>query len=270
MEKVEQLYLDVVKRAVTFVLYGQEILTPVVPSNFLERAVVGALGWRDVLAMKRIPVNAKDRMDGRDWPPLALTMVGMTRLNNIQACVEDVLAKGVPGDLMEAGTWRGGAAILLRAILKAYGVTDRSVWIADSFEGLPAPDVKEFPADKLFENELPSFLAVPFEQVKTGFSRFGLLDDQVNFVKGWFKDTLPALKGHPWSVIRIDADLYESTMQALELLYPDLSPGGYLIVDDYGGLESCKAAVDDFRTKNAITEPLIKVDWTAVYWQREK
>lgn len=270
MEKVEQLYLDIVKRAVTFVLYGQEVLTPVVPSNLLERAVVWALSWRDVIGMKRIPVNTRQRMDGRDWPPLALTMIGMNRLNNIQACVEDVLARGVPGDLMEAGTWRGGAAILLRAILKAYGVTDRSVWVADSFAGLPTPDLKEFPADKFFENDIPSFLAVPFEQVRTGFSRFGLLDDQVNFVKGWFKDTLPKLKGHSWAVIRVDADMYESTMQALELLYPDLSVGGYVIVDDYGGLESCKAAVEDFRKKNEVSEELVKVDWTAVYWQRMK
>jgi len=264
----KQLYLDMVKRGVTYLLYGQEILTPVVPENLLERMVIGALRWKQVLAMKRIPVDEQNRMQGRDWPPLALTMIGMDRLNNVQACVEDVLAKDVPGDLIEAGTWRGGAGILMRAILKAHNVADRGLWLADSFEGLPTPDPKQFPADQFYVDDVPAFLAVGLEQVKRGFSRFQLLDDQVHFVKGWFKDTLPGLKDQRWSVIRIDADMYESTMQALEGLYPNLSAGGHVIVDDYGGLDSCKDAVEDYRRKNGIREELRKVDWTGVYWQK--
>ncbi len=268
MEDAEQLYLDMVKRGVTYLLYGQEMLTPVVPDNFVERMVVGALRWKKVLAMKRIPVDQRNRMEGRDWPPLALTMIGMERLNNVQACMEDALAKDVPGDLIEAGTWRGGAGIFMRAILKAYGVTNRSLWIADSFEGLPTPDPKQFPADEFYVDDVPTFLAVGLEQVKQGFKRFGLLDDQVHFAKGWFKDTLPSLADKRWAVVRIDADMYESTMQALEMLYPNLSVGGYVIVDDYGGLDSCRDAVDHYRKRNAIIEEVRKVDWTAVYWQK--
>src|SRR5262249_2990736 len=162
----KQLYLDMVKRGVTYLLYGQEILTPVVPENLLERMVVGALRWKKVLPMKRIPVDEQARMEGRDWPPLALTMIGMGRLNNVQACLEDVLAHDVPGDLIEAGTWRGGAAILMRAILKAYGATNRGLWVADSFEGLPTPDPKVFPADAFYVDAVPEFLAVGLEQVK--------------------------------------------------------------------------------------------------------
>jgi O-methyltransferase len=270
VEDAKQLYLDMVKRGVTYLLYGQEILTPVVPDNLLERMVVGALRWKQVLPMKRIPVDEQTRMEGRDWPPMALTMIGMERLNNIQACVEDVLAKGVPGDLIEAGTWRGGAGIFMRAILKAHGITDRELWISDSFEGLPTPDPGKFPADEFYVDDVPAFLAVGLEQVRRGFARFGLLDEQVHFLKGWFKDTLPSLADKRWAVVRIDADMYESTMQALELLYPNLSEGGYVIVDDYGGLDSCRDAVEDYRKKNGISEALQKVDWTAIYWQKAR
>jgi O-methyltransferase len=266
----KELYLDIVKRGVTYLLYGQELLTPVVPVRPLARLVVSALRRREVLPMRRIHVDRQQRVEGRDWPPLALTMIGMKRLDNVQACVEDVLARNVPGDLLEAGTWRGGAGILLRAILKAYGIADRSVWIADSFEGLPTPDSDQFPADQFYYKNVPSFLAVSLEQVKLGFSRFGLLDDQVHFVKGWFKDTLPKLSEKRWSVIRIDADMYESTMQALQFLYPNLSVGGYVIVDDYGGLASCREAVEDYRAVNGIREEIQKVDWTGVYWQRSR
>jgi hypothetical protein len=197
-------------------------------------------------------------------------MIGMKRLDSLQSCVEDVLARNVRGDVVEAGTWRGGAGIFLRAILKAYGAADRSVWIADSFEGLPSPDEEQFPADAGYYLHPHPFLAVSLDQVKLAFSRFGLLDDQVNFVKGWFKDTLPKLCDNRWSVIRIDADLYESTMDALKFLYPNLSPGGYVIIDDYGGLACCREAVQDYRALNGITEEIRQVDWTGVYWQRLK
>jgi O-methyltransferase len=66
--------------------------------------------------------------------------------------------------------------------------------------------------------------------------------------------------------------MYESTIVALEALYPKLSIGGYLIVDDYGnpGTQGCRAAVDDYRRTNAITEPIATIDWTGVYWRRER
>ena len=90
--------------------------------------------------------NAEARTWGEDWPPDAETMVGLKRLENVQFCVEDVLARGVPGDFAETGVWRGGVCILIRAILKAHDVTNRVVWLADSFEGLPEPDAR-FPQD---------------------------------------------------------------------------------------------------------------------------
>ena len=205
---------------------------------------------------------------GAGWLATGETMIGDLRLRQLQDAVETVIAQGVEGDLIEAGVWRGGASILMRAVLDAYGVTDRLVWVADSFKGLPPPDPGSYPADAgLRLHEHPA-LAARIEEVQSNFAWHGLLDDQVRFLPGWFRDTLPTLGTHQWAVIRLDGDLYESTILGLEHLYPGLSPGGFVIVDDYGVLTSCRQAVDDFRAAHGITEPIEKVDWTAVYWRR--
>jgi len=111
-------------------------------------------------------------------------MIGEKRLDNLQFCVEDVLKRGVPGDLIETGVWRGGATILMRAILKAYGDQTRKVFVADSFEGLPKPDGKKYPSDVGNKFHAFSVFAISLEEVQENFRRYGLLDDQVHFLKG--------------------------------------------------------------------------------------
>jgi O-methyltransferase len=155
----------------------------------------------------------------------------------------------------------------MRAILKAYGERDRTVWVADSFQGLPRPeDGRQEDAEDALWSE--PFLAVPQEKVATNFARYGLLDDQVRFLPGWFSDTLPTAPISTIAVMRLDGDMYDSTMVALRSLYPKLSVGGYVIVDDYHAVRGCKQAVDDFRTELGITDELHQVDWTGRYWQR--
>jgi hypothetical protein len=222
---------------------------------------------------KVVPVTAETMAEimrkRRAWPATSFTMMGLDRTDNLQACVEDVLANDVPGDMIETGVWRGGATIFMRAVLKLHGVTDRTVVVADSFEGVPPPDEEAFPADAGSRLYTWDHLAVSVESVKDNFARFGLLDDQVEFVQGRFRDTLPALSDRVWSVVRLDGDLYESTINALEELYPNLSPGGYLIVDDYGALRKCREAVHDYRDAHGIEEEIHKIDWTGAFWQKE-
>jgi hypothetical protein len=210
------------------------------------------------------------RATGHDWPPTAHTMIGLRRLDQLQRCVEDVIHSRVPGDMIETGVWRGGASIFMRAVLRALGVTDRTVWVADSFEGLPPPDLKRYPQDIGDVAALHglAYLAVSLEQVKDNFRAYGLLDDQVRFLKGWFKDTLPAAPVKRLAVLRLDGDMYQSTMQALDALYPKLSVGGYVIVDDYGAIEQCRRAVHDYRGAHGITDEMTMVDWTGVHWKR--
>jgi len=238
------------------------------PRGFIKAKIYDALRRRNVTLMRPLPINREVRMQGRDWPPTAYTMVGLKRLDNMQQCATEIIRNSIPGDFIEAGTWRGGAAIFLRAILKAYAVKNRFVYVADSFEGLPPSDPQRYPVDTSFDLSGP-VLAVSLDQVKLNFSRFGLLDDQVKFVKGWFKDTLPTLNDRTFSLIRLDGDMYESTMDSLRFLYPNLAVGGYIIIDDYGGVPFCREAVQDFRDTNQITEPIQEVDWTGVYWQKK-
>ena len=200
-------------------------------------------------------------------------MIGFARLDNIQQCVTSILQDDIPGDLIEAGVWRGGAAILMRAVLAAHGVSSRNVWLADSFRGLPAPDLDKYPADEGLDFSNNPVLAVGAEQVKANFSRYDLLDDRVQFLEGWFKDTLPAAPVAQLALIRLDGDLYESTIDAISALYPKLSIGGYLIVDDYnasGWDRACGQAIRDYRNEHHITEPIHEIDWTGVYWRRER
>ncbi len=209
-----------------------------------------------------------DREEGRDWPMLAHTMIGSKRMNNLQACVESVLKNDVPGDLIEAGVWRGGASIFMRGILRAYGVKDRRVWVADSFEGSPPPNPDKYPSDTGDPHHGFKLLAISLEEVKSNFSKYGLLDEQVRFLKGWFKDTLPTAPFKELAVARLDGDMYESTMDGLKHLYPHLSRGGYLIVDDYGAVPACRQAVEDYRRDQGIAEAIQSIDGLGVFWQR--
>lgn len=208
------------------------------------------------------------RAEGFDWPSRAHSMIGLKRLQNLRSCVEDVIYRGVPGDLIETGVWRGGATILMRSVLKAHAVTDRRVWVADSFDGLPPPDPASYPLDKGDTLYTQRQLAVSLEQVQSHFGRYGLLDDQVRFLKGWFRDTLPTAPIERLAVLRLDGDLYESTIVALDSLYDKLSPGGYVIVDDYGCIAACRQAVHDFREARGIDDPIRPIDWSGVFWQR--
>ncbi|MGH9127857.1 MAG: TylF/MycF family methyltransferase [Acidimicrobiales bacterium] len=265
------LYLELLKRCLTREAFPERYTS--LPTKGwraqLARLPRRALAAGGLELVRLMPSDAQIRAEGRDWPAGAETMIGRRRLDNLHRCLVGALTEGVPGDFMETGVWRGGSVIFMRAALAARGDPTRCVWVADSFQGLPPPDTKAYPADagdSLWE--MPE-LAVGMEEVKANFARYGLLDERVRFLPGWFRDTLPTAPVDELAVLRLDGDLYESTMVALESLYPKLSVGGYLIVDDYGAMESCRSAVHDYRSAHRIEEPIVPVDWTGVYWRRE-
>ncbi len=204
-------------------------------------------------------------------------MLPLSRLQNIQDCVLSAVADGVPGDLIETGVWRGGATIFMRGILKALDVRDRTVWVADSFEGLPEPDAEKFPIEAkahhgVVMKKAYQHFAVGLDEVQRNFEAYGLLDEQIRFLKGWFKDTLPTAPIEQLAVMRLDGDYYESTTDALNNLYDKLSVGGFAIIDDYGEdtWTYCRAAVDDFRAARGIISPMVRVDSCCYYWRREE
>ena len=211
------------------------------------------------------------RWEGHDLPPEAETMMGMDRLNNVHHCIEQIVKDGVEGDFIETGVWRGGGCIFMKAALNACGDTKRIVWVADSFEGCPKPDGRFDEREDAKFWVMGEVLGITLERVKANFNRYGLLDDRVRFLKGWFKDTLPQAPISRLALMRLDGDMYSSTTDALVNLYPKLSPGGFVIIDDYNAnFSACRNAVNDFRAKNGVTEPIFKVDWTGVYWRKGK
>jgi O-methyltransferase len=264
-------YLDLLKKTLTGSVYDESAWRVLEPGKFrgvygwLRTAVIKTLGKRSLLLVKELPYDHVQRERGIDWPMVGFTMVGHLRLDNIRTCIERVIFDKIPGDFVECGVWRGGASIFAKAVFKAYGVTDRKVWLADSFAGMPVPEIQ---ADKV-DPDLSTlrYLAVSREVVEDNFRRFDLFDDSVRFVKGWFSESLPNAPIHQIAILRLDGDHYSSTMDALNSLHSKLSKGGFVIIDDYFTWAGCKAAVTEFRAAHLIKSELIRIDDAAVYWR---
>jgi O-methyltransferase len=245
------LYLELMERCLTNTIYGDGYTT-----------------WQEPAVEKDYDPSLREL--GRDWPRRAHTMIGGARLRNLRQCVEKVIVEGVPGDFIETGAWRGGACILMRAVLEAYEDRTRRVFVADSFEGLPVPNADAYPQDRGDRHHTYETFSVSLDEVKANFAKYGLLDDRVVFLKGWFNDTLPRAPIERLAVLRLDGDMYESTMVALTSLYDKVSSSGFVIIDDYGCIESCRKAVHDFRESHGISEPILDIDGFGVFWRKER
>jgi hypothetical protein len=239
-------YLDLLQKCLTGVIYED-----------LPLSVLGQKQYDPTL-----------REYGWDWPSKAHTMIGVKRLANVRWLAENAIKHRIPGDFMETGVWRGGSCIMMRAVLEVYGAKDRRVWLADSFAGLPAPTPELYPADAGQNFHEYAELAVSVEEVQNNFRKYDLLDDRVIFLKGWFKDTLSSAPVERLALLRLDGDLYESTIQPLEALYDKVSSGGYIIIDDYHVVKGCKQAVHDFCASRNLTPEIIEIDGVGVYWQK--
>jgi len=264
------LYLNLLKKCLTRDQFTTKYRAMVPNRGSVKEAVYRSvsrlLALRELALVRLVPADPARR--GSYTPPEAETMVPIARLDNLQRCVTDVIQCRVPGDLIETGVWRGGASIFMRAVLRACGETGRVVWAADSFMGYPRPDAEHYPADRGSRRWEIAVVDVSLDEVKQNFARYGLLDEQVRFLPGWFRDTLPTAPIDRLAVMRLDGVMYESTMEALTHLYPKLSVGGYVIVDDYGDNPECRMAVDHFRAGHKISAELSRTDGCEVYWRR--
>jgi hypothetical protein len=240
------LYIDLLVRSVVDAIYGEPMPGPWRVGNKFSRGepTPGILG-----------------------PATAHTMVGVDRLCNLRDLVQLAIDESIPGDFIETGVWRGGCCILMRGMLAANGVTVRKVYVADSFDGVPPPKPELYPPDRDNRLYTQRELAIPLDVVKANFERYGLLDEQVVFVEGFFCDTLPALQSGPFALIRLDGDLYESTYLALQYLQPKLSAGGFVIIDDYGVAPECRQAVHEYRALHKIEAPIHQIDRSGVWWR---
>ena len=232
--------------------------------DLMRDSLIGRLNEDPALPASRVEgYKPEYRDEGWDWPSKAPSMIGLKRMENVRRESERVLAANVPGDFLETGVWRGGACIMMRAVLAAYGVTDRRVIAPATFAGPPPPSTD---ADAGFALHEVGDFAVPLADVKAAFARYGLLDDQVVFLEGLFRDTLPTAPVAALALLRLDGDTYESTMDGLVHLYDKLSPGGTLIVDDYYLFEAQRKAADEFRAARSIADPIVRIDHFGCYW----
>jgi O-methyltransferase len=261
------MYIDLIKRCVLNIPYVDAELNPIQPYGSLRKAILTVFKSANIQLAHLRRGNYERRIAGHDFSDIAHSMLSLKRLDNVQMCVETILRDNIAGDLIETGVMRGGTVILMRAILRAYGVRDRTVWAADSFEGLPPPNPKDYPADAGAAWHLRPLTEAGVEHVRRNFERYDLLDDQVKFLPGWFRDTLPKAPIKRLAVLRLDGDLYESTMGALVPLYPKVTSGGFVIVDDYN-LSMCREAVHDYRQRMGINEDIIPIDDAGVYWRK--
>jgi hypothetical protein len=255
-----QLYLDLLKRVLGDFIYdlGAAAKDEKYPT----------MTWADTRTGRKhtLSTYADYKANGLLFPQQAHTMIGLKRLDNLQFCLEQILAQNTPGDLLEAGVWRGGACIFMRGLLKAYGETQRKIWVADSFVGFQASDLVNTNIDL----EKTNYHSVSQAQVAEHFKAYDLLDEQVVFLPGFLDQSLPKAPIEALALLRLDVDFFNPTHEGLTWLYPRLSPGGFVIIDDYYAFEGCRQAVNTYRQAHQISEPLIRIDPCAVYWQKSK
>ena len=266
--------LELLKSVLTGELYDESFWRRVRPEEFpvthpvkkfLARRIVKALERRGYRVM--LPVTPSDqerdrRRRGKDHPALGFTMVGRLRLDNVEECIRRAVADGIEGSVVECGVWRGGASILAKAVLEELK-SDKELWLCDSFEGLPPPTFVE---DRGYDfTPYNDFLGVSLETVQRNFELFGLLDERVRFLKGYFSESLTEPPMDRICVLRLDGDLYESTIQCLDALYHRVAPGGFVIIDDYGVLEPCRRAVHDYLDRTGRNPEIRDIDGTGVY-----
>jgi O-methyltransferase len=224
----------------------------------------------------------------------ALTMVGRRRLDHLHALLQDLIWRRVPGDVIECGCWRGGVGLLAAAVLVAYeqaptqaqnsavhdnddinsggGGRYRWVWLADSFQGLPPVNATEFPSDASHQGSHDDIQVLKdnsVQVVENAATAMGL-SHAIRLLPGFFNESLPfALRSQfkaggfsgCFSLLRLDGDLYQSTLESLHYLYPLLSIGGHVMVDDFTDWQGTRDAVRDYRERHGINDERIEVTW---------
>ncbi len=210
------------------------------------------------------PDTRKNRSDSSFG---SFTMVGHKRLDFLEDAIRKIVQEGIDGDLLEAGVWRGGSAIFMKKMLDILG-EKRNLYCADSFEGMPKPKLEQDLYSDKGDLSSVKYYSVNVEKVRANFEQFNALDQSVHFIKGWFSKTLPKLPVSKLALLRVDCDLYESTMDVLKNLYDKVQDQGFVYIDDYYNWGSCRKAVEDFRETEGVKGALVRVDFDSVYWRK--
>jgi O-methyltransferase len=191
------------------------------------------------------------------------SMVGPARIQNLARLAQRIEDERIPGDVVECGVYKGGtAAILARSATRS--PLARTVWLFDTFEGMPPATAADGPEAASWVGNLSSSP----RRVKKLLRRTGADLARVRIVPGLFQDTFPLLHIQQIALLNIDADWYESVKLCLETFYNAVMPRGFISIDDYGAWPGCRRAVDEFFQSHALSYPLQPVDDTAHWFQK--
>lgn len=285
------------------------LLKQVLTGSLFEEDTIWARDGHGVY-LRHAPYDHRRRTLGLDVPRRGLTMVGWKRLESLEECARTIRDEGIAGDFLETGVWRGGVGMYLKAVLRRYGLEDRTVWMADLFGGpvklnallkwfgrvasFFAPLAPErftrfvlrrgvFPVPEVIEGDLKNFIMflsrhpelveeltelTSRAEIEENFRRLGLFDERLRFLPGLVHETMPNAPFERLALLRLDVDYYEATVAVLEHAYDRVSPGGFVVIDDYGSLDGCRRAVDDFRARAGVSAEMQWIDEHAVFWRR--
>jgi O-methyltransferase len=196
------------------------------------------------------------------------TLIGPERMRNLHRLAKRAEDEGLPGDVVECGVCNGGSAAIL-AHLATRSPLGRTVWLFDSFEGMPPTTAEDLPspygrpATEHVGKEVGSL-----ERVREVLQLVGADLERVRIVKGWFQDTFPTVTVPRIAILNIDSDWYQSVKLCLETFFDAVVPGGFVSLDDYGYWPGCKQAVDEFMRARGLSCPLVRVDFTARWFQK--
>jgi hypothetical protein len=241
----------------------------------LSRLVAGALarrGWelRRASAGREAYADLEPEFLELHERCAAATMTSIERMYALYQAVRHVHAASVPGDVVECGVWRGGSSMLAALTLASLGDRERRLWLYDTFEGMSEPTDADvaLTGERMTDGwdgrraaDDPVLCIASLEDVRDNMASTGYPPDRIEFVRGKVEDTIPVRAPDRIALLRLDTDWYESTRHELEHLWPRLSPGGVLILDDYGHWLGARRAVDEFL---ATAEPMLlqRIDYT--------
>jgi hypothetical protein len=200
------------------------------------------------------------------------TLTSPERIFSLIEAVSHVVRRNIPGAIVECGVWRGGSMMATALTLRGMNCADRDLYLFDTFKGMTKPldvDVHasgqaamtEFVQEQTGEDSSAVCYA-SLDDVKSAMARTRYNPDRVHFIRGKVEETIPAQAPESIALLRLDTDWYESTRPELEHLFPRLSPGGILIIDDYGDWQGARKATDEFIAKYAPGLFLSRIDDT--------
>ncbi|MCC6597454.1 MAG: class I SAM-dependent methyltransferase [Alphaproteobacteria bacterium] len=251
--------------------------------NAVKKLVKGVAGSLGLEIRRKVAMAANDKTPPFDMEAdkaaiirtvSPFTMTSPERIYGLLGGIDYITEQAIEGDIVECGVWRGGSMLAAALRLKELGRTERTLWLYDTFEGMPAPDEHDFSkrsgaAQDKFETlqtgteDASDWCRASLEDVQNNLKTAQYPEKSIRYIKGKVEDTIPASMPDQIALLRLDTDWYASTKHELEYLFPRLVPGGVLIIDDYGHWEGCRKAVDEYFKEYPLEKPLlVRVDYT--------